>query len=448
MKKKTTLIVLAVLLIAALAGGYYWLVVYGIEDTGGPVEAVPKPMATPTPLTTGPHDWPRWGGANHDNRSEVTGIRTDWSGGLKKLWEVRYLCQGDKASTWSGPVVVGNRLVVPGRDGKTDSDMVFCLDSETGELVWVQSYKAQTGTQHGPGPRATPCIDEDRVYTFGRSGDLACWKLLDGRKLWQSNVNDSGGKPSRWGYASAPLVQGNNVIVQAGGNATAVAYDKMTGKVAWTWQAHSEEAAFAAPRPMQVDDATQLLIFHATGLAGLTPEGKKLWNVDWKTTYGVNAATPMIDGKTVFITSDYGKGCAAVNVASDSATRTWANKAIQSHHSDPAIIDGYVYGYSGKSDQNRGDLVCLKLADGSQQWETREVGHGTMVQVDGHLICLDNAGDLFLIKPDPSGFKKVTEFPKAMPNVGDHAWTRPVIANGKLYLRYRQTLICYDLINE
>jgi len=156
----------------------------------------------------------------------------------------------------------------------------------------------------------------------------------------------------------------------------------------------------------------------------------------------------MIDGKTVFITSDYGKGCAAVNVASDSATRTWANKAIQSHHSDPAIIDGYVYGYSGKSDQNRGDLVCLKLADGSQQWETREVGHGTMVQVDGHLICLDNAGDLFLIKPDPSGFKKVTEFPKAMPNVGDHAWTRPVIANGKLYLRYRQTLICYDLINE
>ena len=107
-----------------------------------------------------------------------------------------------------------------------------------------------------------------------------------------------------------------------------------------------------------------------------------------------------------------------------------------------------VYGYSGKSNQNKGHLVCIKLADGAEQWRTREVGHGAMVQVDGHLMCLGGKGDLFLIKPDPSGFKKVTEFPNALPNVGNHAWTRPVIANGKLYLRYRQALICYDLVNE
>ena len=446
MKSKRAIIILTALLVAGLVGGYYWLFAYGIEDLGGPVEAIPAPMATPTPLTAGEHDWPCWGGAKFDNRSEVTGIRTDFSGGLRKLWAVHYLCQGDKASTWSAPVVRGNRVIVPGRG--PGADLVFCLDSETGTLVWHGSYEARSVAKHGPGPRATPCIDGDRVYTFGRSGDLVCWRLLDGKMLWRVNVGDVGGKMPSWGYASSPLVHGQTVIVQAGGEATAVACDKATGKMVWKWASPDGRGGYAAPRPMQVGDATQLLIFHATGLAGLNPEtGQELWNVDWPTSYGVNAATPVVAGNTVFITSAYEEGCAALEVSPDGATSTWTCKNIASHHSDPAIIDGYVYSYSGHSNQNRGDLVCLKLADGAEQWRTREVGHGTMIQVDGHLLCLGGKGDLCLIRPDPAGFKKVTEMPGALPHVGKHAWTRPVIANGRLYLRYRQTLICYELIN-
>jgi len=450
MKSKKIIIVLAALLIVVAGGGYYYWYVSsgGPEDTGGPVEDIPEPMPDPGPLTTGEHDWPCWGGANHDNHSDVTGIRTDWSGGLRKLWEVHYLCQGDKSSTWSAPVVVGNRLVVPGRDA--DSDWVFCIDPDTGKLRWRQSYEADTPALHGPGSRATPTIDGDRVYTFGRGGDLVCWQLRDGKMLWRKNVEDDGGAMPRWGHASSPLVHGNNVIVQGGGSATAIAYDKMTGKVAWKWKAPGDgKAGYAAPQPMQVDGATQLLIFHATGLAGLTPDGgRQIWNVGWETRYDVHATTPMVAGGTVFITSGYGEGCAAVDVSADGASRTWKNKSIKAHHSDPAIIDGYVYGYSGQSDQNDGDFVCLELADGSEQWKTGEIGHGTMVRVDGHLMCLDNKGDLFLVKPDPGGFKKVAEFPDAMPDVGKYAWTRPVIANGKLFLRYRQSLICYDLVNE
>ncbi len=446
MKNKRAMIVLTVLLVAALVGGYYWLFVYGVEDTGGPVEAIPAPMASPTPLTEGEHDWPCWGGAKHDNVSEVTGIRTDWSGGLKMLWTVRYLCQGDKASTWSAPVVRGNRVVVPGRG--PGQDLVFCLDSETGKLVWQRSYKAPAVAKHGPGPRATPCIDGDRVYTFGRSGDLVCWQLLDGKMIWRVNVHDAGGQLPTWGHASSPLVHGETVIVQAGGEATAVAYNKATGDVAWKWASADGRAGYATPRPMPVGDATQVLIFHATGLAGLSPaDGRKLWNVGWPTSYGVNAATPVVAGDTVFISSAYKEGCAAVKVSPSGAATTWKRKNIASHHSDAAIIDGHVYGYSGHSNQNSGDLVCLTLADGTEMWRSDQVGHGTMIQVDGHLLCLDGKGNLFLVKPDPSGFKKVAEMRNALPHVGKHAWTRPVIANGKLFLRYRQTLICYDLIN-
>ena len=122
------------------------------------------------------------------------------------LWEVDYLCQGRASASWASPVVRGNRLVVPGRD--ETRDLVFGLDPETGDLLWLGSYEAAAGKTHGPGPRATPYIDGTRAYTFGRSGDLACWNIEDGSELWRVNVKDQGGVEPRWGFASSPLVVG------------------------------------------------------------------------------------------------------------------------------------------------------------------------------------------------------------------------------------------------
>ena len=446
--KRMAVILVVLLAMAAVGGGYYWYTTRGVEDTGGKTEGIPDPVPNPGPITTGSNDWPCRGGHRHDNRSDVKGIRTDWSGGLKMLWDIHYLCQGRSASTWSAPAVAGNRLVVPGRN--EGSDMIFCLDPEAGRLLWFKSYPADTDDEHGPGSRATPCIDADRVYTFGRGGDLACWKLRDGELLWRRNVQDDGGKIPRWGLSSSPLVHDGNVIVQGGGSATAIAYDKMTGKAVWKWQGPDEgDAGYATVRAMPVEQDTHLLVFHATGLAALRPaDGSGIWNVPWRTGYGVNAATPVVVGDMVFITSDYNKGCAAIEVAPTQAEMKWSNREIQSHHSDPVVVDGYAYGYSGKGDQNKGYLVCVRLSDGQRQWRTREAGHGTIVQVDGHLLCLDGKGNLDLVKPDPKEFRKVAEMPAALPDVGGYSWTAPVIANGKLYLRYRQALICYDLINK
>ena len=443
MKAKRIILVLAALALLGLGAGiaYRWLTA-SEEDLGGVVENIPKAAADLGPIQRGEADWPCWGGPNHDNRSAVTGIRTDWSRGLKKIWEIHYLCQGERASTWSAPAVQGNRLVVPGR--AEAGDLVFCLDPQTGKLLWHQSYRAKADAERGPGARATPSIDGDRVYTFGRSGDLACWHLRDGRMLWRRNVRDDGGEEPRWGYASSPLVYEDKVVVQAGGTALAIAYDKMTGRV--VWKSDGGRAGYASVRPLKVGGATQLLVFHGSGLAGLEADsGRQIWAHAWQTDYGVNATTPAVAGATVFITSDYGVGCAALRVTDAGAEVLWRSKAIASHHSDPILLDGYVYGYSGKSDQNRGYFVCVELASGQERWRTREIGWGTTVYVDGHLLCMDIKGNLFLVWPDPAAFKKVTEHRGALPSVGQHAWTLPVIANGKVYLRYRQTLVCYDL---
>jgi len=96
-------------------------------------------------------DWPNWRGVNFDGKSSTTGIHADWSMGLKKLWIVNYLCQDQATASWSAPVIQGNRLVVTGRDEK--KDLIFCINADNGELIWMGSYEAEAGGSHGPGPR-------------------------------------------------------------------------------------------------------------------------------------------------------------------------------------------------------------------------------------------------------------------------------------------------------
>jgi len=446
--------VIIVIILVIFGGWQAWLAINGNEQLSGVQNSIPKPVNVIPPLEKGEadlsrasrsNDWPYWRGPNQDGKSNVTGIVKDLSNGLKKVWEVNYLCQGKNNIAWSSVAVSGNRLVVPGRDD--DSDLVFCLNSQNGNLIWYNSYKAKTGTSHGPGSRATPYIDEDRVYTFGRGGDIVCWSLTDGKLLWKKNVEDAGGKEPQWGHSCSPLVYQDKVIIQGGGEALVIAYDKMNGNI--IWKSMQGEAGYAAVTSIKIEDSNQILVFHGTGLSCLNPEdGTELWTANWKTSYNVNATTPAISDSIVFITSGYGTGCEALKVSQTNAEVLWKNKTIASHHSDPIIIDGYVYCYSGQSNQNKGSFKCVELETGKEMWSTNAIGWGTALYVDEYLVCMDIEGNLFLVEPNPNEFKLVSEFKNALGEVSNPAWTIPVIANGKLYMRYMQRLICYDIMSQ
>jgi len=445
--KKYVKIILAIVAIALVFGIYYGYQVYkmvaGSEPISGKQEGIPTKMAAIPPVTKGMADWPNWRGANFEGKSATRGIRTDWPNGLEKVWTVNYLCQDKSTASWSAPVVQGNRLIVPGRDKK--NDLVFCINADNGELIWLSSYEAKAETSHGPGSRATPFIDGDKVYTFGRSGDLVCWQLEDGKLLWRKNVKDVGGVEPSWGFSTTPLVLDNKVIVQGGGTALVIAYDKLTGDI--LWKSMEGEVGYAAAISMNIENEVNLLIYHAKGLSCLEPsDGKVLWSVPWPTEYGVNATTPIIYNNILFHTSGYNMGCEALKVTKSGYSVLWKNNALEAQHSDPILIDGYIYGYSGESSRNAGQFKCIELSTGKEMWSTDLMGQGTTTFVDGHLICLDLKGNLFLIKPDPSGFKKVGGIMSALGDVKNPAWTVPVVANGKLFLRYMQQLICYNLI--
>lgn len=446
MKKsiKIILFIVAILLVFVVFYGYQvYKMIMGSEPITGIQETIPASIASIPPITKGVADWPNWRGANFDGKSATTGIKTDWSEGLDKLWQVNYLCQDKSTASWSTPVVQGNRLIVPGRDDK--NDLVFCINSQTGELIWTGSYEAKAETAHGPGSRATPFIDNDKVYTFGRSGDLACWQLEDGKLLWKKNVKDEGGIEPSWGFSTTPLVLDNMVVVQGGGKSLVLAYDKFTG--ALLWKSMEGEVGYSSAITMKIENETKLLIYHGKGLSCLNPSGGEvLWTAPWPTEYGVNATTPITYNDIVFHTSGYGMGCEALKVTKSGYTVLWKNNVMEAQHSDPILIDGYIYGYSGESARNTGQFKCLELATGNEMWSTNEIGQGTTIFVDGYLICQDLKGNIFLVQPNSSEFKKVGEIKLAIENVKNPAWTVPIAANGKLYLRYMQQLICYNLM--
>lgn len=445
MKKavKIILIVFVVLLLVASYFGYQvYQMVAGSEPLTGKHELIPSETSHTGAITKGEADWPNWRGPAFDGKSTTTGIKIDWSQGLEKLWQVDFLCQDKSTASWSSVVVQGNRLVVPGRDEK--NDLVFCLDPETGELIWKGSYEAEANTSHGPGSRATPFIDNDRVYTFGRSGDLVCWSLDDGALLWRKNVKDLGGEEPDWGFSTSPFVLGDKVFIQGGGTALVIAYDKRTGDVAW--KSLSGKVGYSAMNVINIDGEPKLLVYHAEGLSCLNPnDGKELWEVVWATEYGVNATTPTVVGDVVFHTSGYGMGAEALRVSKDGYEVLWESDVIAAQHSDPVIIDGYIYGYSGDSGRNKGLLKCVNLTTGKEIWSTDKLGMGTLIYVDGHIICQDLKGNLFLLKPNPGKIELIGEIKNAIEDVKNPAWTVPAIANGKLYLRYLQRLVCYDL---
>jgi outer membrane protein assembly factor BamB len=449
-KKKWLLISLAIVailvVILGIAGYMIFQTTFGSEELSGTQTPIPKTIESYPPLSVGEADWPNWRGPELNGKSTLTGIVKDWTGGLKKVWQVDYLCQGKQSATWSAPVIQGNRLIVPGRDQK--NDLLFCLNAESGDLLWHGSYPAETGTGHGPGSRATPFIDGDRVYTFGRGGDLVCWQLYDGKQVWRQNVQRAGGVAPGWGHASSPLVYKNAVIVQGGGTALVIAYNKRTGDL--VWKSMEGIAGYAAITMNTAVQDTSLIVFHGKGLSSLNPDtGKEIWTTPWETSYDVNATTPAVSGMTIFITSGYGRGSQALRVTESGFDIAWQQDEYASQHSDPVIVDGYIYGYSGQSGQNKGDFVCLDLETGKEMWRSDDIGWGTTAMVDGHLLCMDIKGNLYLVKPDPHAFILVSEQKNALDRKVKHpAWTLPVVANGRLYLRYLQQLTCYDLVGE
>lgn len=374
-------------------------------------------------------DWGRWRGP------DGTGISAE------KGWKPQAVASGK--IKWKASVVKGHscmavsskRLYTMGNLG--GKDIVVCLDAETGKELWNHSYPCDQGNFEGP--RATPVVDGDFVYTLSRDGHALCLEAATGKVKWENNlIKDFSAANTTWGFAGSPLIVDKAVVYNA--RASGLALDKLTGEK--IWEGGGGQCGYAAPVRFTHKGKESLAFFSVKDVVVVDAlTGEKLMSHPWETQYDVNAADPLyFDGK-LFITSGYEHGCTLLDLSGKNVKQVWENQNLRGHFASPIYLDGHIYGVDGQTGQ--GQLRCLEAKSGKVKW-TQKGGFENFIIVSGMILAIDKSGTLVVGEAGANAFK---ESAKALVLNGKAKnWTAPVLSNGFIYCRNSDgDLVCLDV---
>jgi outer membrane protein assembly factor BamB len=393
-------------------------------------------------------DWPQFHGTAQDNISHETGLLKQWpQGGPPLAWKATGIGEGHSSvSVSNGKIFTAG---AEGSAGSGGSTFVYALNEADGKVLW----KAKLGEnwkndQGGFGSRGTPTVDGDMVYMIDPVGDVACFNTADGKEIWHSNLKrDFGGGPPQWGYSESATIDGDHVICTPGGRGGAVvALDKHTGKEVWRSKQFQDKAAYAPPLIAEIGGVRQIVSFTEDHLAGISSkDGSVLWVAPRPGKTAV-IPTPVIKDNYIYVTSGYGVGCDLFKINSEggkfSAEQIYQNKVMVNHHGGVILFDGFIYGFSDSSKS----WICQDMMSGNEKWKNEGVGKGSIAYADGHFYLRSEGkkGTIALIDASSDGYKEHGRFDQPQRS-GKQAWPHLVIANGKLYVRDMNLLLCYDI---
>jgi outer membrane protein assembly factor BamB len=378
-------------------------------------------------------DWPNWRGPNGNGVSDEAGWTTDWpAGGPKVLW------RASLGNGFSSMAVSSGKVYAMGN--VNDNDIVYCFDAATGDELWRRSYpEPKSAKNYEGGPNATPTVVDGKVYTLSKSGKVHCLDAKSGNVIWNKDLaKEFGIKSTTWGLSGSALVLGDMVVLNAG--TLGIALDKNTG--ALKWESGKGPGGYSTPVPYTFGGKQYLALFgETTAAAVVAATGEKVWDYEWKTSYNVNAAEPIISGDTVFISSGYGKGCALLKLGAGGVSEIYNNKNMKNQVNSSVLWKGHVYGFSGNVG-GKGILTCLDYATSDVKWTQKGLGTGSLIAADGKLIILGEKGKLVITEASPAGYKELA----SAQVLQGKCWTSPVLANGRIYARNAAgDLVCLDV---
>jgi outer membrane protein assembly factor BamB len=391
-------------------------------------------------LTLRAADWPQFHGPNRDNHSAETGLNWTWpAGGPPVAWSK------DVGQGWAGPVVAGGKLILFHRVGAEEK--VEALDPATGKALWAFAYRAKYRDDFGfdEGPRATPTVAGDAVFTLGANGDLHAVELATGKARWyRSLLTDYQADKGFFGVACSPLVTDGKVLVNVGGKgAGVVAFDAATGKE--VWKATDDAAGYSSPVVAQIDGKATAVVLTREGLVGLDPAtGAVRFTHPYKPRIreSVNAATPLVWNGEIFHTVSYSLGAAVLRPKGGAVEEVWANdRALSCQYNTPVRVGEYLYGAHGRADGASPELRCVVWKTGTVKWVRPRFGIASLMAVDGGLLALTQEGELVRFDASPAAY---TERGRAAV-LGAPTRAAPALADGRLYARDGAKLVCVGL---
>jgi len=417
-------------------------------------------------------DWPTFLGVGGESKSNETGILKDWSDGkLKLLWETK---TGEGYGM--GSVAKGRFYHFGKIDGKAT---LLCLNAETGERLWKFDYDSDYRDLYGydSGPRASPVIDDGRVYIYGVEGHLYCLDAVTGQEIWNLRLNAKFGVIQNFfGVASTPVVFEDLLLVMVGGspdeskkvvrgrldlvksNGTGlIAIEKKTGEI--RYKSVDDLASYCSLKLARINGQPLVLAWMRDALFGVKPgTGEVTFELPWRSAKleSVNAAMPVVSNDLVLISECYELGSVFMEINDLKAETIWSDQgkrdvAMKAHWNTPVLSDNLLFGCSGRH-TGSADLRCIDWKTGKRHWVKEGLTRTSVTLIDGHLIVLGEDGNLFLIKASKEKFEMVTRYEARDDKVGVKfkypCWAAPIVSHGLLYVRGKETLACFELIPE
>ena len=401
--------------------------------------------------------WPQWRGHRRDGICDETGLLGSWpEGGPKLLWQASGLGRG-----YSSPVIAGGRLYITGDVGNDLIVFAFSLD---GKPLW-KTPNGKAWRKSHRGARACVAYSEGRVYHMNAHGRVVCLAAETGKELWAVDVlKRFGGKVIHWGLSECLLVDGPRLIVTPGGTkAFMAALDRKTGETVWATEplsfertvafggkpldppvTEADKAGYAPPILFELGGRRHIVgcsSRHAFGVDADT--GKLLWTVRIPSRFEVLSTTPLLVGDAVLVRGD-GKGSKLIRIRMDGeevvAEEAWTTPLDSTHYA-MVLVAGRIYGgwYRGGA-----HWACVDPATGKILHQSRELKPGPVLYADGRLYCQGEDGEVALVKPTADGMEIAGRFRLTEQRKKD-AWAHPVILDRRLYLRYHDTLSCFDI---
>lgn len=376
-------------------------------------------------------------GPNRDGRVTTDGS-LDWVGHPPvEVWR-RPMGLG-----WSGFAVVGSRAVTQEQRG--EEEWVSCYDLGSGELLWKHTDEARFDEKmSGAGPRSTPTVVGERVWTAGATGILNCLDLQTGKLVWTRQVLDENGATNlQWGKSTSPLWIDGQVVVSGGmSRATLVCYDAETGEPKWTYDGNG--ASFSSPIVAKIDGVEQIVSLNSVDATGNDPKtGEELWRWDWPGAFP-KVGQPVIvgDGK-VLLTASYGAGGHLLQVERKgeawSVSRLWQTSRMKTKFSSATVIGDFAYGI------DESIFACIDLSDGSKVWKGGRYGFGQQLLVNGETFLVQTErGRVVLVAATPEEHRELGEL-AGLEDSGGISWNPPTLAGRYLLLRNEREAVCYRL---
>ncbi len=373
-------------------------------------------------------DWPQYRGPERDGVSRESGLLAEWpEDGPKVLWK------RDIGTGFSGLSVAGGRIYTMMAEGEKEYAAAF--DAASGEELWRTEVGARFPSDFGDGPRSTPAVVGKHVVVLGSYGDLFGLAAKDGKQRWSLSLpKDFGGAVPSHGYSTAPMIEGDLLVIEVGGgrDKAYAALDPKTGKARWTTQDGS--ATYTSPIAVTLDGKRQLISLSGSQIVSLDTAGELLWSHSWD---GGIAMPLFIAPDKLFVSTSRTSMMAQLE-QSDGGMKVeevWSNAEMNNHFNSSVVSGGYIYGFDNNI------LKCVAVADGERMWAKRGFGEGSLILADGHLIILTERGQLVHAEATHEGFEEKARFQA----IDGKSWTAPALAGGKLYIRNLKEMMSLDL---